>query len=173
MESNAVPAARRVPVFVWVLVGLGGFCLLALIAALLAMPNIGKMTRRANEIAAISSLRTIGQAEIQYDLAYPANGYACSVAILGGDSSSGGPSGQAGQLIDRDLASGIKSGYVFKISNCSQEKVNNLARITEYRLTAVPVVPGKSGDRGFCADSSGTIKFDPKGGTDCSQILDQ
>jgi type IV pilus assembly protein PilA len=32
---------------------------------------------------------------------------------------------------------------------------------------------GKTGDRGFCSDQSGIIKFDPAGGTNCTQTLGQ
>jgi len=32
---------------------------------------------------------------------------------------------------------------------------------------------GKTGDRGFCSDEGGTIKFDPAGGTNCTQSLGQ
>ena len=45
--------------------------------------------------------------------------------------------------------------------------------ITGYTVTAVPQTVGKSGDRGFCSDQFGSIKFDPAGGTNCTQSLGQ
>ena len=70
-----------------------------------------------------------------------------------------------------DLASGIKSGYIFAISNCTKVNLNGTDRITGYQITAVPQTVGKTGNRGFCSDEFGTIKSDPAGGTNCTQPL--
>ena len=116
-------------------------------------------------------LRAVTQAEIQYESTYPANGYACSLASLGGDPNSGHPTPQAAQLLQADLASGYKSGYVFTISNCTKVTVNGTDRFTGYTLTAVPQAVGKTGDRGFCTDENNTIRYDPAGGTNCTQPI--
>jgi len=143
-----------------------------LILMLMAIPTIGVMKKHANETSAINSLRAITQAEIQYDSSYPANGYACSLASLGGDPGSGAPTPAAAQLLQADLASGYKSGYIFNITNCSKVTVNNTDRITGYTVTAVPQAVGKTGDRGFCTDQfGGSPKYDPAGGTNCTQLL--
>jgi len=143
-----------------------------LILMLMAIPTIGVMKKRANDLSAINSLRAITQAEIQYDSTYPAQGYACSLAALGGDAGSGPPTPQAAQLIQSDLASGYKSGYIFNITNCTKVTVNNQDRVTGYTLTAVPQAVGKTGDRGFCTDQfGGAPKYDPTGGTNCTQLL--
>jgi type IV pilus assembly protein PilA len=42
---------------------------------------------------------------------------------------------------------------------------------TSYEITAVPQSVGKSGDRGFCSDENNTIRFDPAGGTNCTQPI--
>ena len=65
-----------------------------LILMLMAIPTIGVMKKHANDTSAINSLRAITQAEIQYESTYPAQGYACSLASLGGDPNSG-PTGVA------------------------------------------------------------------------------
>ena len=70
-----------------------------------------------------------------------------------------------------ELASGNKSGYTFTIVNCTKVTVNNTDRITSYQVNAVPETVGKSGDRGFCLDQFGTMKFDPAGGTNCTQPI--
>ncbi|MGA7343894.1 MAG: prepilin-type N-terminal cleavage/methylation domain-containing protein [Terracidiphilus sp.] len=143
-----------------------------LILMLMAIPTIGVMKKHANDTSAINSLRAITQAEIQYDSTYPANGYACTLSALGGDPNSGPPSPQSAQLIQSDLASGYKSGYIFNISNCTKVTINNTDRITGYTLTAVPQAVGKTGDRGFCTDQfGGAPKYDPAGGTNCVQLL--
>ena len=144
-----------------------------LILMLMAMKTIGSMKIRADEVSAINSLRVITQAEIEYDSTYPANGYACDLKALGGVPGTSMPTPGAAQLLDNDLASsGFKSGYLFKISDCQKVTVNGVDRITGYRLTAVPVSPGKTGNRGFCTDQfGGNPKYDPTGGTNCTQDL--
>jgi type IV pilus assembly protein PilA len=47
---------------------------------------------------------------------------------------------------------------------------NNQEQITSYQVTAVPNTVGKTGDRGFCADGN-EIHYDPKGGTNCTELL--
>lgn len=143
-----------------------------LILMLMAIPTIGVMKKHANDTSAINSLRAITQAQIQYESMYPAQGYACSLASLGGDPSSGAPTPQAAQLLQGDLASGFKSGYTFNITNCTKVTVNNQDRVTGYTLTAVPQAVGKTGDRGFCTDQfGGAPKYDAAGGTNCTQLL--
>lgn len=142
-----------------------------LILMLMAIPTIGNMRKYANETSAKKSMQTIEQAELQYSSTFPANGYACSLAALGGDPNAGPPSPTAAQMLQQDLASGSKSGYTFTIGNCTKVTVNGTDRYTGYQLTAVPEAVGKSGDRGYCSDQYGTIKLDPAGGTNCTQTL--
>src|SRR5271168_1328655 len=109
-----------------------------LILMTLAVPQLLKLRKQANETSAMQSVRTIGQAELQYNSAYPANGFSCSLATLGGDPKSGAPSPQSAQLITPDLASGQKAGYTFAITNCTKVTVNNQDMYTSYEITAVP-----------------------------------
>ena len=141
------------------------------ILMLIAIPTVGGLKKYANDLSARQSVRAIGQAEIQYEQTYPANGYACSLASLGGDPSAGAPSATAAQMLQPDLASGYKSGYVFNITNCTKVTINGTDRFTGYSVTAVPQSLGKTGDRGYCSDQFGSIKFDPAGGANCSQPL--
>ncbi len=143
-----------------------------LILMLMAIPTIGVMKKHANETSAINSLRALTQAEIQYESTYPANGYACALTSLGGDPGSGPPTPTSSQLIGADLASGYKSGYVFNITNCQKVTINGTDKITAYTITAIPQAVGKTGDRGFCTDQfGGAPKYDPAGGTNCTQLL--
>lgn len=142
-----------------------------LILMLMAIPTIGSLKKKANETSAINSVQVINKAEVQYESSFPANGFACTLGALGGDPSAGAPSATASQIIQADLASGDKSGYVFTIGNCTKVTVNGTDRFTGYQITAVPETVGKTGDRGFCSDQFGTIKQDPAGGTSCAQPL--
>lgn len=143
-----------------------------LILMLMAIPTIGVMKRHADETSAINSVQAIIKAEIQYETSYPANGYACSLASLGGEPGSGPPTPTSAQLIQADLASGYKSGYIFAITNCTKVTVAGTDRITGFEVTAVPEAVGKTGDRGFCSDENGgSPKYDPVGGTNCTQLL--
>lgn len=177
MKLMIVPARAR---SVRTLAAARGFTLMELliviaiilILMLMAIPTVGVMRKHANETSAINSLRAITQAEIQYESTYPANGFACALSALGGDPNSGPPSPQAAQLLQADLASGYKSGYVFTIGNCTKVTINNTDKITGYSVTAVPQAVGKTGDRGFCTDQfGGAPKYDTTGGTNCTQLL--
>ena len=142
-----------------------------LILMLMAIPTIGSLKKKANETSAINSMQVIQKAEIQFQSTYPINGFACTLTALGGDPASGAPSANGAQILQQDLATGDKSGYLFTIGNCSKVTVNGQDRFTGYTVTAVPETVGKTGDRGFCSDQFGTIKTDPAGGTNCSQPL--
>jgi type IV pilus assembly protein PilA len=142
-----------------------------LILMLIAIPNMLNLKSQANETSAIQSLHAIYEAQIQYNTNYPANGYACSLATLGGDASAGAPSPQSAQLLQHDLSTGAKAGYTFNIVNCTKTTVNNQDMYTSYEAVAVPQAVGKTGHRGFCIDMTGEIKSDPAGGTNCTTAI--
>jgi type IV pilus assembly protein PilA len=144
-----------------------------LILMLMAIPTIGGLKKQANETSAMNSMQVILKAEMQYESTFPSNGYACSLAALGGDPKSGAPTAAAAQVLQPDLATGIKSGYIFNITNCTKVNLNGTDRITGYQITAVPQSIGKTGNRGFCGDESGAMKQDPAGGTNCVQNVGQ
>jgi len=141
---------------------------LILIIMAFAIPGYQGIIRKANETSALQSIKTISGAELQYQSSFPQNGYACSLSALGGAKESGPPSSMAAQLIPTDLATGQKSGYTFTITNCSKVTVNNQDLYTSYEITAVPQDKGHTGNRGFCSDVEGVIKYDPLGGTNCT-----
>ena len=142
-----------------------------LILMTLALPQLLKVHKQADETSAQASVRAIGVSETQYASAYPANGFSCSLASLGGAPGSGAPSAQAAQMVDPGLAGGQKSGYLFNITNCTKVTVNNTDMFTGYEITAVPASVGRSGDRGYCMDENNVMKFDPAGGTNCTQPI--
>jgi type IV pilus assembly protein PilA len=171
MKQNPAPGCTRERDAGFTLMELLIVISIMLILMLIAIPNMLNLTATANETSAIQSLRTIHEAEIQYNTTYPQNGYACSLAALGGNASAGAPSAQSSQLLQPDLASGVKSGYVFNITNCTKTTVNNQDMYTSFEATAVPQAVGKTGHNGFCLDMTGEIKKDPAGGTNCTVPL--
>jgi len=143
------------------------------ILMLIAIPTVGSLKKRANDLSARQSIHAIQQAEIQYSDTYPANGYACALPALGGDPSSGAPSIAGAQILQADITSGYKSGYIFTVTCKDKVTVNGVDRFNSYNITAVPQSVGKTGDNGYCSDQNGAIKFDPAGGTNCTQSLGQ
>lgn len=141
-----------------------------LILITLSIPAMQQVHIKANQTSAIASLRMLNSMEGEYNSNYPTHGYACSLAALGGKPGSGSPSPEAAQLIPEDLASGNKAGYNFTISNCAKNTVNNTDQYTSYQINAVPVNVGHTGDRGYCTDENGLIRYDPKGGTNCTEL---
>jgi type IV pilus assembly protein PilA len=161
----------------WFWIAIIGGCLallfvILLILAALAVPQLLKVKKTANQTSAIQTMRSIGQAEMAYNSAWPDSGFACSLAALGGDPNAGAPTDQAAQFIDPQLAaSGQKRGYTFSIANCKKVTINDHDTYISYQLTAVPQSVGKTGDRGYCADENNIIKVDTDGGTNCTQPI--
>jgi type IV pilus assembly protein PilA len=108
------------------------------ILMLIAIPTVGSLKKKANDLSAIQSVHTIMNAESMYESNYPTNGYSCSITALGGDPKTGPPTTAQAQLIQPDLASGAKSGYIFNITNCTKINLNGTDRITGYTVTAIP-----------------------------------
>jgi type IV pilus assembly protein PilA len=142
-----------------------------LILATLTIPAMQSAVRRANETSAIASLRLLNQLEATYNSTYPDHGFSCSLSALGGKQGSAPPSSEAAQLIPDDLSGGTKAGYTFVISNCTKATIKNQTLFTSYKITAVPNSVGHSGNRGFCTDENAQILYDPKGGANCTELL--
>ena len=95
-----------------------------LIIAAIAIPNLLRARIAANEASAVSSMRTIVSAEATYQLAYPAVGFAATMAQLGpggAGSSCSGPTQAATCLVDSLLsnatsAASAKSGHFFGLA---------------------------------------------------------
>ena len=143
-----------------------------LIIMAFAVPQLLKLKKSANELSAIQTMRIVGSAEASFAAAYPTTGFACPLSALGGDPKSGAPSAQGAQLLDPALAvAGQKSGYTFTVTCGSKVTANGQDTYNSYELNGVPQTVGKTGDRGFCSDENTIIKFDPAGGTNCTQTV--
>jgi type IV pilus assembly protein PilA len=135
-----------------------------LIIAAIAIPNLLRSRIAANEASAVGSLRTLNTAEITYNTTYPTVGFACTLGAMAPPSGSASATSSAAGLIDSTLAGGTKSGYSFGIGGCSGTGTPT----TNYNTTAAPVSPGTTGQRYFCSDSSGVIKYDPSSTSNCT-----
>jgi type IV pilus assembly protein PilA len=125
-----------------------------LIIAAIAIPNMIRAKISANEASAATSVRNISRAEVTYNAAYPVNGYASSLAELGGPADSCQPSATAACLISSDLSGGQKSGYQFQVTALLPAGGMN----TAFVVGAVPLTFNSTGVRDFCATNDGVVR---------------
>ena len=131
-----------------------------LIIAAIAIPNLLRSRMAANEASAVGSIRTINSAAIVFQTSFPSVGMPSTLAALGGANPCTASS-SAGCLIDQILATGTKSGYTFVWAG------DGRAPSITYFLTATPVNVGTTGQRMFCSDQSGVIRYNTTG-TGCT-----
>jgi len=132
-----------------------------IIVAAIAIPNLLRARVAANEASAVGSLRAINSAQIGYLQVYPDLGtYACQLSYLGPPLAGGPVNSTASDLVDMQLASGIKSGYSFYM-NCTPPAVNGS---TGYEVQAAPTGASITGSscgtnygRCFFTNSSGGV----------------
>ncbi|MGH9577548.1 MAG: prepilin-type N-terminal cleavage/methylation domain-containing protein [Terriglobales bacterium] len=131
-----------------------------LIIAAIAIPNLLRSRIAANESSAVGSIRTINTAQVTYSSTYPNVGFAVTLPPLGGAAAACGvgATSTAACLIDDVLALGQKSGYLFAVGGGSA----TVPEVT-YNVTGAPVNVGQTGQRSFCSDQSGVIRFHASG----------
>jgi len=140
---------------------------LLLIVAAITIPNLLRSRMAANEASAVASLRTIHQAAITYSQAYR-NGYPASLEVLTGI---GVPSCDHAGLIDGELASGTRNGYIFTYQPSSGPLAESVASklvangctipgAAGFSVTADPITRGTTGQRSFFVDQTGVIRYD-------------
>src|SRR5437660_1755098 len=138
-----------------------------LIIAAIAIPNLLRSRIAANESSAVGSIRTLNTAEVTYASTYPDQGFTCTLGNLGPPSGSASATSSSAGLIDSVLASGTKSGYVFALTGCTAAGSTSI--VVTYASQGQPVAVGQTGQRAFCSDQSGVIKYDAGGvGTTCT-----
>jgi type II secretory pathway pseudopilin PulG len=116
--------------------------------AAIAIPNLLAARQAANEGAAMASLRTISVAEESYYNKRHVYGTLTDLSDA--------------QLIEPNLATGMRSGYKFSI-RVSGYSVTNSG--PDFEATAAPIDYGKSGRRSFLIDETGVIRSaDIRGG---------
>jgi prepilin-type N-terminal cleavage/methylation domain-containing protein len=127
-----------------------------LIIAAIAIPNLLRSRMAANEASAVSSVRTINTAAVTYSSTYPNDGYPATLAALGGANPCTATSTNS-CLLDQVLSTGTKGGYTFVWTG------DGNTPSVGYTITGTPLTVGTSGQRMFCSDESGVIRFDPSG----------
>ncbi len=126
-----------------------------LIIAAIAIPNLLRSRMAANEASAVGSVRTINTAEVTYASTYPSVGFT-ALTSLGGTGTSADPTNSL--LIDAVLSSGSKSGYNFAVGNLTTAGTGT-TNVT-YDVIANPDNRGTTGQRSFCSDQTGVIRYD-------------
>jgi type IV pilus assembly protein PilA len=118
-----------------------------LIIAAIAIPNLIRSKMAANESSAVASLRTLNTAEVTYNNNYPGQyGSLTSLGPTGTSCTSGtAATSSAACLIDKLLAGGTKSGYVFALTGTGAS--------VSYGSTATPQA-SNTGTRQFCSDTN-------------------
>jgi type IV pilus assembly protein PilA len=131
---------------------------IVLIVAAIAIPNLLRARIAANEASAVGSVRTLNTAEITYLTKYE-HGYG-SLEQLSEPAGGCKGEGTAEQacLIDQTLASGQKHGYRFEVTMTQENGEPG------YFISAVPTQPGTTGQRSFCSDQTGVIRYETQGG---------
>ncbi len=133
-----------------------------LIIAAIAIPNLLRSRMAANESSAVGTIRTITTAEITYSTTYPAVGFG-GLGALGGAvavcTGATGATSNAACLIDNTIAAAPnqKSGYTFSVTTAGAPVA------VQFSSLAVPIIVGQSGQRGFCSDQSGVIRYNAAG----------
>ncbi len=128
-----------------------------LIIAAIAIPNLLRARIAANESSAAASTRTISTAELTYSTAYPAVGYAATLAALG-PSAAGctGASSTNGCIIDFVLAQSgttAKSGYLFTAVGAGGPPA------VTYTVDGTPQAVNTTGVKEFCAVEDNVVRF--------------
>ncbi|HKS82208.1 MAG TPA: DUF4190 domain-containing protein [Candidatus Acidoferrales bacterium] len=143
-----------------------------LIVAAIAIPNLLRARQAAYEASAVACLHIINTTNVEYASTY-GNGYAPSLAALGGPFGATQATCDQSLLIDPVLASGQKLGYVFTYELAttpdgsapvlSQQARQNGCTVPGspegYSVNADPAVQGATGQRSFYTDATGTIRF--------------
>lgn len=117
--------------------------------------DLDKQQRAATESSGMNLVRSLVTAEVTYAAAYPDRGFTCSLSDLGGIGSAQASSKAAG-LIDDELASGKKNGYVFAITGCDSSPS------THFKVAAEPAIR-TAGMPAFCADQDGVLRSSDDG----------
>ncbi|MGD0966504.1 MAG: prepilin-type N-terminal cleavage/methylation domain-containing protein [Candidatus Acidiferrales bacterium] len=153
-----------------------GFSLLELLSvvsiisiiAAIAIPNLLRSRMAANEASAVGSIRAINAAAIEYYVTY-GNGFPPSLVAIGTTTGSAVSCTNA-QLIDAVLTTGVKDGYTFALQNGLIQLTSAASSCAGvygysdgYAIEATPVTVGMAGQRAFCLDATGIIRFNSRG----------
>ena len=131
-----------------------------LIIAAIAIPNLLRAKIAANEASAVSAVRTLTTAETTYASSW-GSGYAATIDNLGGGTPCGPATAGTACIVDSSIsvAPYQKSGYTFAaVGNTPTGAINN-----GFEVNASPTSVGVTGQRAFCADQTGVLRFNTTG----------
>jgi hypothetical protein len=120
------------------------------------LKGVRKKEDETNENMASARVSMIALAEVGYASKHPDRGFSCNLAELFGK----GDAARTADAPSEDYAPGFagdeSSGYHFTLTGCDGNPAS------KFQITAVPI-ESDSGIKAFCADESGTVRFDAKG----------
>jgi type IV pilus assembly protein PilA len=137
------------------------------IIAAFAVPGLLRARMNANEVSAITSLKTVSSSQVSYAASCGNGAYAATFVVLGTPAA-----GSTEGFISADLgrsATPQKSGYAFALgpgsgSAAGPNDCNGTATITAYYGTGVPLTFGTTGTRS-CAVNQGNVVWQLFAGT--------
>jgi type IV pilus assembly protein PilA len=127
-----------------------------LVISAIAIPSYLRSRMQANEASSVSSLRMLNTAAVTYSSTYVDVGFPAALANMGGVNPCTATAAAA-CLVDDLLSQGTKSGYSFAWTS------DGATPSVAYSLTGTPLVVGGSGQRQFCTDQTGVIRYAPSG----------
>ena len=128
-----------------------------LIIAAIAIPNLLKSKMAANESSAVGTIRTLNTAQVTYAASCPAIGYSATLSELNTGALCAGGINIVDNVIGKDPA--VKSGY----STAYLPGAAAGGVVNTYTLVATPLSPGVTGQRQFCSDQTGVIRYEVSG----------
>jgi type IV pilus assembly protein PilA len=131
-----------------------------LIIAAIAIPNLLRSRMAANEASAVGAVRTMVTSQVTFSTTWGV-GYANGLGILGGAVGCVA-SATTGCLIDPVMTTGIKSGYNFN-TGAAGGAGTTASPYTSFGTEAYPITVGSTGQRGFCSDESGVLRYNTDG----------
>jgi prepilin-type N-terminal cleavage/methylation domain-containing protein len=140
-----------------------------LIIAAIAIPNLLRARMAANQASAVGSLRTLSTANVTFSSTW-GDGFAPSLAVLGGTAGTTTATCSAALLVDPVLAAGTKSGYTFTYTAGATAYGTGTAPTgctgwgpTTFTIAAVPTSLNQTGQIGYFVDDSGVVRYNTSG----------
>src|SRR5260370_4359266 len=120
--------------------------------AAIPSPNLLRSRIAANEASAVGSIRPLNTAEVTYASTYPDQGFTCTLANMGPPAGTASATSTTAGLVDAVLASGVKSGYTFALTGCTNAGSTTI--VVTYQSTGVPTAIGQTGQPAFSSAPS-------------------
>jgi type IV pilus assembly protein PilA len=124
-----------------------------LIVALILFFPVTTSRIAANESVTVGTIRGINLAQADHKTVNPTNDYSCSLSALSAELTE--RTGMEPARAKEFVAAGTRSGYIFRVW-CPTTASKH------YLVSAVPRLPGESGQRSFCSDESQVIRYSNK-----------